>query len=93
MHAKDAMNREASAFPQSMRAFLSALEAAGELVTISQPVGLDYEIAGCLARVRQRAGVAFLPRQRCLPVLAHAGRRQSAQFAATFCHGIGHDSR
>jgi 2,5-furandicarboxylate decarboxylase 1 len=34
---------------QSMRAFLSALEDAGQLVKISQPVKLDYEIAGCLS--------------------------------------------
>jgi 2,5-furandicarboxylate decarboxylase 1 len=32
-----------------MRAFLSALENAGQLVTISQPVKLDYEIAACLS--------------------------------------------
>jgi 2,5-furandicarboxylate decarboxylase 1 len=34
---------------QSMRAFLWALEEAGELVTISQPVKLDYEVAACLS--------------------------------------------
>jgi 2,5-furandicarboxylate decarboxylase 1 len=34
---------------QSMRAFLSALEDAGQLVKISQPVKLDYEIAACLS--------------------------------------------
>ncbi|MGD0846126.1 UbiD family decarboxylase [Bradyrhizobium sp.] len=34
---------------QSMRAFLSALEDAGQLVTISQPVKLDYEVAACLS--------------------------------------------
>jgi 4-hydroxy-3-polyprenylbenzoate decarboxylase len=32
-----------------MRAFLSALEDAGQLVTISQPVKLDYEVAACLS--------------------------------------------
>ena len=42
------MNREATSSRQSMRAFLSALREAGELVTISQPVNLDYEIAACL---------------------------------------------
>ena len=35
---------------QSMRAFLCTLEEAGELVTISQPVKLDYEVAACLSR-------------------------------------------
>jgi 2,5-furandicarboxylate decarboxylase 1 len=34
---------------QSMRAFLAALEQAGELATIAEPVKLDYEIAACLA--------------------------------------------
>jgi 2,5-furandicarboxylate decarboxylase 1 len=47
--AKDAINREATSSRQSMRAFLEALKNAGDLVTISQPVSLDYEIAGCLA--------------------------------------------
>jgi 4-hydroxy-3-polyprenylbenzoate decarboxylase len=34
---------------QSMRAFLAAIEDAGQLVTISQPVKLDYEVAACLS--------------------------------------------
>ena len=49
MQAKDAMNGEATNSRQSMRAFLSALREAGKLVTISQPVNLEYEIAACLA--------------------------------------------
>jgi len=49
VHAKDAMNRQTSSFRQSMRAFLCALEATGDLVTISQSVSPDFEIAGCLA--------------------------------------------
>lgn len=72
MHAKDAMNREATSSRQSMRAFLSALKHAGDLVTISQPVSLDYEIAGCLAEaecgpalhfshVKGAAGVRAMP--------------------------------
>src|ERR1700691_4365278 len=43
------MNRQTSSFRQSMRAFLCALEATGDLVTISQSVSPDFEIAGCLA--------------------------------------------
>ena len=43
------MSRETTDSRQSMRAFLSALEEAGELATIPQPIELDYEIAGCLA--------------------------------------------
>jgi 4-hydroxy-3-polyprenylbenzoate decarboxylase len=42
------MNREAIISRQSMRAFLSVLADAGELVTVSQPVNLDYEVAACL---------------------------------------------
>ena len=49
MQANNAMSQEVAISRQSMRAFLSALEEKGELVTVSQPVDLDYEIAGCLA--------------------------------------------
>ena len=49
MQVKSDLSREATVSRQSMRAFLSALEEAGDLVTIPQPVDLDYEIAGCLA--------------------------------------------
>src|SRR6478752_11418 len=42
-----------------MRAFLSALEDAGDLVTIPQPVDLDYEIAGCLAVAAGGAALRF----------------------------------
>jgi 2,5-furandicarboxylate decarboxylase 1 len=54
MHARGSMSSmlnpylDATVSRQSMRAFLFALEDKGELVTISQPVDLDYEIAGCL---------------------------------------------
>lgn len=40
---------EAANSRQSMRAFLSDLKAAGSLISIADPVSLDYEIAGCLA--------------------------------------------
>jgi 2,5-furandicarboxylate decarboxylase 1 len=46
--ANNAINHGAPISRQSMRAFLSALEDNGELVTISQSVDRDYEIAGCL---------------------------------------------
>src|SRR5262245_38594043 len=42
------MSRTAEISRQSMRAFVGALERAGELVSIAQPVGLDYELAACL---------------------------------------------
>jgi 3-polyprenyl-4-hydroxybenzoate decarboxylase len=40
---------EAAASRQSMRAFLSVLAGAVELVSISEAVNLDYEVAACLA--------------------------------------------
>jgi UbiD family decarboxylase len=46
---KEAMRDGTPVSRQSMRAFLSALEDAGQLVTISQPVKLDYEVAACLS--------------------------------------------
>ena len=72
MQVKSDMSRETTVSRQSMRAFLSALEDAGDLVTIPQPVDLDYEIAACLAEaaggpalrfshVRRRADVHAMP--------------------------------
>jgi 4-hydroxy-3-polyprenylbenzoate decarboxylase len=69
---KDAATREATDSRQSMRAYLAALRGAGELVAISQPVGLDFEIAACLAeadsgpalqfsQVKTLSGVAAMP--------------------------------
>jgi len=46
---KDGMSRTAEISRQSMRAFVGALEQAGELASIAQPVALDYELAACLA--------------------------------------------
>ncbi|HUN98526.1 MAG TPA: hypothetical protein VMU69_20130, partial [Bradyrhizobium sp.] len=40
---------EAANSRQSMRAFLSDLKAAGGLISVSDSVSVDYEIAGCLA--------------------------------------------
>jgi 2,5-furandicarboxylate decarboxylase 1 len=51
--------REAADSLQSMRAFLSALEASGDLITISQPVDLDYEIAACLAEAASGSALRF----------------------------------
>ena len=59
MQAKDAINREATHSRQSMRAFLSALREAGELVSISQPVRLEYEVAGCLAEIDSGPALHF----------------------------------
>jgi 2,5-furandicarboxylate decarboxylase 1 len=59
VQAKDATNREPTHSRQSMRAFLSALRAAGDLVTISQPVRLEYEVAGCLAETDSGPALHF----------------------------------
>lgn len=59
MHAKDAINSEATHSRQSMRAFLSALRGAGELASIAQPIQLDYEIAGCLAEIDSGPALHF----------------------------------
>jgi 2,5-furandicarboxylate decarboxylase 1 len=59
VQAKDAINREATHSRQSMRAFMSALREAGELVSISQPVRLEYEVAGCLAELDSGPALHF----------------------------------
>jgi UbiD family decarboxylase len=43
------MTQTAAASRQSMRAFLAALEGAGELRRIPERVDRDFEIAACLA--------------------------------------------
>jgi 2,5-furandicarboxylate decarboxylase 1 len=59
VQAKRDINRETADSRQSMRAFLSALEDSGDLVTIPQPVHLDYEIAGCLAEAGSGPALRF----------------------------------
>src|ERR1700761_296469 len=64
------MKRETTDSRQSMRAFLSALMEGGDLVTIPQPVGLDYEIAGCLAQLDSGPALQFTDVKS--PSMAHA---------------------
>jgi len=70
--AKGIAKLEATSSRQSMRAFLSALADAGDIVTIPDPVNLDYEVAACLAEaddgpalqfqnVKCSSGVAAMP--------------------------------
>jgi 2,5-furandicarboxylate decarboxylase 1 len=47
--ATEAMTEGSLVYRQSMRAFLATLEDAGQLVTVAQPVKLDYEVAACLS--------------------------------------------
>jgi 2,5-furandicarboxylate decarboxylase 1 len=51
--------RKATTSRQSMRVFLSALEDSGDLVTIPQPVHLEYEIAACLAEAASGPALRF----------------------------------
>jgi 4-hydroxy-3-polyprenylbenzoate decarboxylase len=53
-----------------MRAFLSALEDSGDLVTVSRSVDLDYEIAGCLAEAASGPALRFLHVRGCAGVPA-----------------------
>ena len=53
------MSHEAADSRQSMRPFLSVLREAGELVTISQPVELDYEVGACLAEAAGGPALRF----------------------------------
>jgi 4-hydroxy-3-polyprenylbenzoate decarboxylase len=57
--AKGIAKLEAASSRQSMRAFLSALADAGDLVTIPDPVNLDYEIAACLAEADKGPALWF----------------------------------
>jgi 4-hydroxy-3-polyprenylbenzoate decarboxylase len=57
--AKGTAKVEATSSGQSMRAFLSALADAGELVTIPDQVNLDYEVAACLAQADDGPALQF----------------------------------
>ncbi|HVX76877.1 MAG TPA: UbiD family decarboxylase [Bradyrhizobium sp.] len=56
MHAK----QEAANSRQSMRAFLSDLNAVGGLVSVCDSISLDYEIAGCLAEADTGPALHFV---------------------------------
>jgi 2,5-furandicarboxylate decarboxylase 1 len=57
--AKGTAKVEATSSGQSMRAFLSALGDAGELVTIPDQVNLDYDVAACLAQADDGPALQF----------------------------------
>ena len=59
MQAKGDTEGGATNSRQSMRAFLSALEESGDLLTITQAVDLNYEIAGCLAETAGGPALRF----------------------------------
>jgi 4-hydroxy-3-polyprenylbenzoate decarboxylase len=53
------MSERALLHRQSMRAFLASLEQQGQLQAISAPVGLDYDIAACLAEADRGPALRF----------------------------------
>src|SRR6202034_253718 len=57
--AKEEANRPAALSRQSMRAFMAALDQAGKLATIGQPVSPEYEIAACLAEADSGPALRF----------------------------------
>jgi 4-hydroxy-3-polyprenylbenzoate decarboxylase len=57
--AKSTTKLEATFSRQSMRAFLSALADAGDLVTIPDRIKLDYEVAACLAEADNGPALRF----------------------------------
>ena len=56
---KDDRRRSAADSPQSMRAFIATLEAAGQVASISEPVSADFEIAACLAEADAGPALRF----------------------------------
>lgn len=69
------MDRGADDSRQSMRAFLSQLKEAGQFTTISQPVSLEHEIAGCLAEANDGPALHFAhvtgPAAKNMPVVGN----------------------
>ncbi|KWV49329.1 hypothetical protein AS156_16480 [Bradyrhizobium macuxiense] len=57
--AKSSAAREATSSRQSMRSFLSDLAKAGDLVSLSEPISTDYEIAACLAEADDGPALKF----------------------------------
>jgi 4-hydroxy-3-polyprenylbenzoate decarboxylase len=57
--AKATAKLESTSSRQSMRAFLSALADTGDLVTIPDPVSLEYEVAACLAEAESGPALQF----------------------------------
>ncbi|WP_426441403.1 hypothetical protein [Bradyrhizobium genosp. P] len=52
LHVQDKVKHEGIASAQSMRAFLSKLADAGELVTMPEALDLKYDIAAFLAEAK-----------------------------------------
>ena len=57
--AKGTAKLEPTSSRQSMRAFLSALAETGDLVTIPDPVSIDYELAACLVQADDGPALQF----------------------------------
>lgn len=59
LRAQDTVKPEGAASRQSMRAYLSVLADAGELVSIPDTVNLDYDVAACLAEAGDGPALQF----------------------------------
>jgi 4-hydroxy-3-polyprenylbenzoate decarboxylase len=72
LNAKDGMDRAAQPSRQSMRAFAAALERTGELVSLTEPVSLDYELAACLSEADSGPALRFdAVRGHAMPVVGN----------------------
>ena len=58
-HTQDTAKREGAVSRQSMRAFLSMLADAGDLVSIPEAINLDYDVAACLAETDAGPALQF----------------------------------
>ena len=66
------MTAKAGVSPQAMRAFLASLDSTGELMTITEPVDLEFEIAACLAEADGGPALKFdTVRGHCMPVVGN----------------------
>jgi 2,5-furandicarboxylate decarboxylase 1 len=89
LQAKDGMSRSAEMSRQSMRAFMGALEQQGQLISITQPVGLEYELGACLAEADGGPALRFASvRGNDMPVVGNL-LNSRARIAA----GLGTDSQ
>jgi 4-hydroxy-3-polyprenylbenzoate decarboxylase len=71
-NAKDGTQRWTEASRQSMRAFVGGLEQAGQLVSLTEPLGLDYELAACLSEADEGPALRFeAVRGHAMPVVGN----------------------
>jgi len=87
LQAKDGMSRSAATSRQSMRSFVGALEQGGQLITITQPVGLAYELGACLAEADGGPALRFAAvRGNGMPVVGNLLNSRARIAAASAQH-------